>query len=60
VGRSRCADLVDKPEIGEGDPLRDRISGPVINISDGIVTLGGDPGLGIGPDLSSVETYRTA
>lgn len=42
------------------NPLRDRFCGPVINIRDGIVRLGDDPGLGIEPDLSSIETYRTA
>jgi D-galactarolactone cycloisomerase len=42
------------------NPLRDRFCGPVINISDGAVTLSDDPGLGIEPDLSSIEMYRTA
>ena len=48
-------------EVDSNDnPLRDRFCGPVINISDGLVTLEDDPGLGIEPDLSSIETYRTA
>lgn len=42
------------------NPLRDRFCGPVAEISDGRVTLGDDPGLGIEPDLSSIEQYRTA
>jgi hypothetical protein len=40
--------------------LRDRFCGSVANISDGMVTLGDDLGLGIEPDPSSSETYRTA
>ena len=28
--------------------------------ADGMVTLGEDPGLGIEPDLASIEQYRTA
>jgi D-galactarolactone cycloisomerase len=48
-------------EVDSNDnPLRDRFCGPVINISDGTVTLSDDPGLGIEPDLSSIEMYRTA
>ena len=48
-------------EVDSNDnPLRDRFCGPVINISDGFVTLEDDPGLGIEPDLSSIEQYRTA
>jgi D-galactarolactone cycloisomerase len=42
------------------NPLRDRFCGPLVDISDGRVTLGDDPGLGIEPDLSSIEKYRTA
>ncbi len=42
------------------NPLRDRLCGPVADVSDGTVTLGDDPGLGIEPDLSSIEQYRTA
>jgi D-galactarolactone cycloisomerase len=42
------------------NPLRDLFCGPVGNISDGTVTLGDDPGLGIEPDLASIEKYRTA
>jgi D-galactarolactone cycloisomerase len=39
--------------------LRDRFCGPVVHISDGMMTPGGDPGLGIEPDLSSIATCRT-
>ena len=42
------------------NPLRDRFCGPVADIRDGMVTLGDGPGLGIEPDLSSIEAYRTA
>jgi D-galactarolactone cycloisomerase len=39
--------------------LRDNFCGPVANVVDGIVTLDNAPGLGIEPDLSSIEQYRT-
>jgi L-alanine-DL-glutamate epimerase-like enolase superfamily enzyme len=42
------------------NPLRDRFCGPVAAVSDGTVTLTDAPGLGIEPDLSSIEQYRTA
>jgi L-alanine-DL-glutamate epimerase-like enolase superfamily enzyme len=42
-----------------GNLPRARFCGPVANISDGMVTPGDDPGLGIEPDLSSMEMYRT-
>ena len=42
------------------NPLRDLFCGPVADIRDGTVTLNDDPGLGIEPDLSSIEQYRTA
>lgn len=42
------------------NPLRDLLCGPVADISDGTVTLNDNPGLGIEPDLSSIEQYRTA
>ncbi|WP_146690763.1 mandelate racemase/muconate lactonizing enzyme family protein [Bradyrhizobium canariense] len=42
------------------NPLRDRFCGPIANISDGAVTLNDDPGLGIEPDLASIQQYRTA
>jgi D-galactarolactone cycloisomerase len=42
------------------NPLRDLFCGPVIDIRDGRVTLPDDPGLGIEPDLSSIEHYRTS
>jgi L-alanine-DL-glutamate epimerase-like enolase superfamily enzyme len=48
-------------EVDSNDnPLRDLFCGPVIDIRDGKVVLGDDPGLGIEPDLSSIEHYRTA
>jgi D-galactarolactone cycloisomerase len=48
-------------EVDSNDnPLRDLISGPVIKIDDGMVTLSDDAGLGIEPDLSSIEACRTA
>jgi L-alanine-DL-glutamate epimerase-like enolase superfamily enzyme len=48
-------------EIDSNDnPLRDRLSGSVVDVRDGIVTLSDDPGIGIEPDLSSIERYRTA
>ncbi|HVX76526.1 MAG TPA: mandelate racemase/muconate lactonizing enzyme family protein [Bradyrhizobium sp.] len=42
------------------NPLRDRFCGPVASVKDGAVTLGEDAGLGIEPDLASIEQYRTA
>lgn len=42
------------------NPLRDRFCGPVANVSDGAVTLSDEPGLGIEPDLASIEQYRSA
>jgi D-galactarolactone cycloisomerase len=48
-------------EVDSNDnPLRDRFCGRVNAIADGMVTLSDDPGLGIEPDLSSIEAYRTA
>jgi D-galactarolactone cycloisomerase len=48
-------------EVDSNDnPLRDLFCGPIIDISEGTVTLSDDPGLGIEPDLSSIEQYRTA
>ncbi len=48
-------------EIDSNDnPLRDLFCGAVRDVTDGMVTLGDDPGLGFEPDLSSVESYRTA
>ena len=48
-------------EVDSNDnPLRDRFCGAVANVHDGTITLGDDPGLGIEPDLASIEQYRTA
>ena len=48
-------------EVDSNDnPLRDRFCGPVANVRDGTITLDDDPGLGIEPDLASIEQYRTA
>lgn len=41
------------------NPLRDMFCGPVANVVDGRVTLSDEPGLGITPDLASIERYRT-
>ena len=47
-------------EIDSNDnPLRGDFCGPVGEVSDGTVTLGDEPGLGIEPDLSAIERYRT-
>jgi L-alanine-DL-glutamate epimerase-like enolase superfamily enzyme len=48
-------------EVDSNDnPLRDRFCGPVVDVRDGAITLSDDPGLGIEPDLVSIEQYRTA
>jgi L-alanine-DL-glutamate epimerase-like enolase superfamily enzyme len=48
-------------EIDANDnPLRERLCGPLTQVSDGMVTLGDEAGLGIQPDLASIEPYRTA
>ena len=48
-------------EVDSNDnPLRDRFCGPVADVRDGAITLSDDPGLGIEPELSSIEQYRTA
>jgi L-alanine-DL-glutamate epimerase-like enolase superfamily enzyme len=48
-------------EVDSNDnPLRDLLCGAVADIRDGMVTLNDNPGLGIEPDLSSIEQYRTA
>ncbi|WP_298871432.1 mandelate racemase/muconate lactonizing enzyme family protein [uncultured Bradyrhizobium sp.] len=41
------------------NPLRDSFCGPVMNVREGTVTLGEDPGLGITPDLPAIERYRS-
>jgi L-alanine-DL-glutamate epimerase-like enolase superfamily enzyme len=48
-------------EVDSNDnPLRDRFCGPVVEVRDGAIALSDDPGLGIEPELSSIEQYRTA
>jgi len=42
------------------NPLRERLCGAVSDVRDGAITVPDDPGLGIVPDLSSIEQYRTA
>lgn len=42
------------------NPLRDDFCGPVANVTNGTITLSDAPGLGIEPDLASIEPYRTA
>jgi L-alanine-DL-glutamate epimerase-like enolase superfamily enzyme len=42
------------------NPLRDLFAGPVGQVCDGSVELSDTPGLGIEPDLSQIEAYRTA
>ncbi|WP_158670640.1 mandelate racemase/muconate lactonizing enzyme family protein [Bradyrhizobium guangdongense] len=41
------------------NPLRDRFCGPVLNVQDGVIELGDEAGLGVSPDLASIEQYRT-
>ena len=41
------------------NPLRDLFCGPVLNVREGTVELDQEPGLGVTPDLSSIERYRT-
>lgn len=42
------------------NPLRDQLCGPVLNVRNGMIELGDEAGLGIVPDLASIEQYRTA
>lgn len=41
------------------NPLRDLFCGPIVNVTEGTVELGEDAGLGIVPDLLSIERYRS-
>jgi L-alanine-DL-glutamate epimerase-like enolase superfamily enzyme len=41
------------------NPLRDLFCGPILDVRDGTVELNQAPGLGIAPDLSSIERYRS-
>ncbi|ABD08754.1 Mandelate racemase/muconate lactonizing enzyme [Rhodopseudomonas palustris HaA2] len=41
------------------NPLREAFCGPVAAISDGAITLGDAPGLGVEPDLVGIAQYRT-
>jgi D-galactarolactone cycloisomerase len=42
------------------NPLRDLFCGPILNVREGTVELDEDPGLGIMPDLSYIERYRSS
>jgi L-alanine-DL-glutamate epimerase-like enolase superfamily enzyme len=42
------------------NPLREEFCGPVRHVREGAVMLSEAPGLGIEPDLASIERYRTA
>lgn len=42
------------------NPLRDRFCGPVLDVQDGTIELGDGAGLGLTPELASIEQYRTA
>ena len=41
------------------NPLRDRFAGPVADVTEGVVTLSEEPGIGFAPDLAAIEQYRT-
>jgi D-galactarolactone cycloisomerase len=41
------------------NPLRDQLCGPVANVIEGTIVLNEDPGLGIVPDLSRIDRYRS-
>jgi len=41
------------------NPLRDQLCGPVANVTEGTIVLNEDPGLGIVPDLSRIDRYRS-
>lgn len=48
-------------EIDANDnPLRDEFCGPVARVTNGMVTLGEEPGLGVSPDLAAIARYRSA
>lgn len=40
--------------------LRDLLCGPVLNVREGTVELDHGPGLGVAPDLSGIERYRSS
>ena len=42
------------------NPLRDLYCGPVLNVREGTIELNQEAGLGIVPNLSSIECYRSA
>lgn len=42
------------------NPLRDLYCGPVLNVREGTIELNEEAGLGIVPNLSSIECYRSA
>jgi len=41
------------------NPLRDLFCGPVVHVTDGMIVLGEEPGLGFTPDLSGIANYRS-
>jgi len=41
------------------NPLRDRFCGPAASVINGMISLNEHPGIGIVPDLSSIEQYRS-
>ena len=41
------------------NPLRDLFCGPVADVREGTIELNQNPGLGIVPDLSAIERYRS-
>lgn len=48
-------------EIDANDnPLRDEFCGPAARVTNGMVTLGEEPGLGVSPDLAAIARYRSA
>ena len=41
------------------NPLRDQFCGPVLNVNEGTIVLDDTPGLGIAPELSRIDRYRS-
>jgi hypothetical protein len=42
------------------NPLRDELCGPLREVRDGHVLLGGEPGLGAAPDLRALRRFRVS